>query len=79
MITLLTANLEWTITENLAVLDEFPSHHKKQLIAAVLNHIDKSISQPIQNKLTYKATKTPKAVHDNIYKILAAKSQVRHE
>lgn len=44
-ITLLTANMAWTITEDQVIPEEFPNHHKPQLIAAVLNHIDTSISQ----------------------------------
>lgn len=45
-ITLLTANLAWNITEDQDISEEFPNHHKPQLISAVLNHIHNSISHP---------------------------------
>lgn len=40
-ITTLTANLGWTITDEVVVTEKFPQHHKKQLLEAVLNYINK--------------------------------------
>lgn len=63
---MLTANLDWTITDELDVPDALPAHHKKQLVAGMLNHIYKRISQPIQQKRTSKVTEKPKDVLDQM-------------
>lgn len=71
--------MEWTITEDFIVPDDFQSHFKKKLFAAVLSNIDNIISQPIQHNMTYTANTTQKAVLDQINKIFATETPVRHE
>lgn len=50
-ITVLTPKLECIITDELVIPYYFRQNHKKELLVAVLNHIDKSISKLIQHKL----------------------------
>lgn len=78
-ITLLTSNIAWKITDDLVISDKFPTDHKQKLVEPMLNHIEKSISQPIQHKLICKVDATPKVVLDQIESILAEKTPVRHE
>lgn len=73
----MTTGLEWTLMEDPIVSPRFPKENKNKLLALVMTHIRKSLSQPINNRLYFESTDNPKSLLDKIDEILAQNNPVK--
>lgn len=67
----MATDFEWTLMENPIVPARFPEEDKKKLLAWVMTHIHKSLSQSITHHLYFEATDNRKSLLDQINEIRA--------